>query len=337
MRARAAAVAGRLMASHECWPCYTEDLCLEALLNLYSATGDAGYLEHVHAVWKFRGNPRTSLLIGNAYFTNIHLETCRHTGDMRFVEGMVDLANEWRRTAPRTREGIVGHLGEPRGAVLLDMLAGYAPLMAAAGTLSGDKTFHEECVQQIQLHRDILRDPATGLWHHARGWLAPGSLSPSGWCRGQGWAMRAIVKSLEWMSAPEIRAPDGSRGNDAGCHVLLEILNELAAALLLHQQPSGLWHQLADDPDSYPETSGSGFVVRALQVAGLNRWFDAADAVARGISALESFVTPDGTVGNGCPGTPPMALREDYRKRGPGSGDPHAAAAVLMALSGAEP
>ncbi len=325
------------MVSHECWPCYTEDLCLEALLDFYSATGEAGCLGHVHAVWKFRGNPRASLTIGNAYFTNIHLETCRHTGDMRFAEGLVDLAGEWRRTAQRTREGAVCHLGEPRGAVLLDMLAGFAPLMAAAGTLSGDKTFHEECVQQIRIYRDILRDPATGLWHHARGWQAPGFLSPSGWCRGQGWALRAIVKSLEWMSAPGIPAPDDSRADDAGSRVLLEALNELAGALLRHQQPSGLWHQLADDPGSYPETSGSGFVVRALQVAGLNKWFDAADAIRQGVHALKSFVTPDGTVANGCPGTPPMALREDYRKRGPVSGDPHATAAVLMALSGAEP
>lgn len=318
------------MHSSEHWPSYTTDLVLEGLLALFDATGDECYLEFVLRVWEFRGRPRVSLTIGNSYFACLHAETYRRTGDLRFVEGLVEIADEWRRTAPRTSEGAVAHRNDSCGAVLLDMLAGYAPLMAAAGALSGDESFFDECAQQCRLYRDILRDPATGLWHHARDWRVPGALSPAGWCRGQGWAMRALVKSLEWMS-PFVVPPSGGSGFAANC--VQEILRELASDLPRYQQPSGMWHQLVNEPDSYPETSGTGFIVSTLQTARRNGWIDAAPAANHGARAMSAFVAPDGTVRSGCPGTPPLATREDYRKRGPQTDDPHAVATVLMALA----
>ncbi len=376
------------MRSCEHWPSYTTDLVLEGLLALFDTTGDERYLDFVLRVWEFRGRPRESLTIANSYFTCLHAESFRRTGDPRFVEGLVEIADEWRRTAPRTSEGAVAHRNDHGPAVLLDMLAGYAPLMAAAGALSGNESFFDECARQCRLYRDILRDPATGLWHHTRGWREPGTLSPAGWCRGQGWAMRALVKSLEWMSpvrssaltrslplispsglhfvqsspsTPMLRWSGGSggrgtaetaphecgatnkdaastlgvppSGGDCFANALLEILYELTDSLLHHQQPSGMWNQLVDEPDSYPETSGTGFIASMLEVAGRNAWIDTTPAATLGTQALAVFIDLDGTVRNGCPGTPPMATREDYRKHAPQTDDPHAVAAVLMALA----
>jgi len=357
-------IAGRWMRSFEQWPSYTTDLVLEGLLALFDASGDRRYLDFVLRVWEFRGRPRESLTIGNSYFTCLHAETYRRTGDPRFVEGLVEVADEWRRTAPRTAEGAVAHRKDHGPAVLLDMLAGYAPLMAAASALSGDESFFDECAQQCRLYRDILRNPATGLWHHARGWRASGVLSPAGWCRGQGWAMRALVKSLEWMP-PFVVPPSGGSGrrgtaetaphecgttnkdaaptfvvppSGGGCfaNALLEILCALSAALLRHQQPSGMLNQLVDEPDSYLETSGTGFIASMLEVAGRNAWIDTTPAATLGTQSLAAFIDLDGTVRNGCPGTPPLETRDDYRQRIPEPNDPHAAAAILMALAVAE-
>lgn len=320
MNAAGESIALRLMGSAGLWPGYTVDLCLEALLEMHSSTGEARYLDHVLAVWAFRGCPRNSLTIENSYFTCLHLETFLRTGDPRFVEGLPGIAHEWRQTAPRTPEGAAAHRKEPFGAVLLDMLAGYAPLMAAAGSLSGDESFFDECVLQCRLYRDILRNPATGLWHHARGWQSPGTLSPTGWCRGQGWAVRSLVKSLKWIP---VRHPAHT--------FLLELLDELTADLLRYQQPSGMWHQLVNDPDSPPETSGTGLILHSLQMAEWNR--KTAISIHHGVEALMRFVTPDGVVLNGCPGTPPLASLEEYRTRSLKPDDPHATAAVLMALA----
>jgi rhamnogalacturonyl hydrolase YesR len=139
--------------------------------------------------------------------------------------------------------------------------------------------------------------------------------------------MRAIVKSLEWMSAFLDR-------NSPESLDLLKILRDLTSAILRYQQPSGIWHQLMDDSDSYPETSGTGFIVSTLQAACLNGWIDTVPATARGAKALEGFVTLEGTVRNGCLGTPPLATRGDYRRLGPADDDPHATGGVLMALAG---
>jgi rhamnogalacturonyl hydrolase YesR len=310
----------------EHWPSYTTDLVLEGLLALFDATGDTRHLDFVLRVWEFRGRPRDSLTIGNSHFTCLHLETYQRTGDTRFVEGLVRVAAEWRRTAPRTSEGAIAHRRDPFGAVLLDMLAGYAPLMAAAGMLSDDESYFDECALQCRLYRDILRDPATGLWHHARGWRTPGVLSPAGWCRGQGWAMRALVKSLGLVPT---RHP---------AHTLLrDLLSELTADLLRFQQPSGMWHQLVDEPDSYPETSGTGFLVHALQVASVKGWFEGgADAAIRGAHALAEYVDRDGALDHSCMGTPPLDSVTDYRRREYRRDDPHGIAAVLLALAAKE-
>ncbi len=311
------------MKSHELWPAYTTDLILEGLLALYDATREVRFLDYVLKVWEFRGPPRNSLLIGNVYFTCLHAETHQRTGDPRFVDGLVDVAGEWRDTAPRTPEGAIAHRKDPRGAILLDMLAGYAPLMAAAGVLSGDESFFDECARQCRLYCDILRDPDTGLWHHARGWRETGVLSPAGWCRGQGWALRALVKSLAQVPA-----------TCAAHDLLLNLLRELTADLIRYQQPSGMWHQLVDEPEAYPETSGTGFIISMLQVADRDGWIDAKPAIMRGVEALAGFVSAEGIVHNGCPETPPLAARGDYQQRGPTDDDPHAVAALLMALAG---
>ena len=319
----ASRIAGRWMRSYEHWPSYATDLVLEGLLALFDATGDRRYLDFVLRVWEFRGRPRDSLTIGNSYFTCLHAETFRRTGDPRFVEGLIEVADEWKKTAPRTSEGAVAHRNAPCVAVLLDMLAGYAPLMAAAGVLSGDESFFDECALQCRLYRDMLRNPATGLWHHARGWLEPGVLSPAGWCRGQGWAIRALVKSLE-------QVPASHPSHD----ILLNLLRELAADLLRYQQPSGMWHQLLNEPHSYPETSGTGLIVHALQVASVNRWMGGGEAEAiRGAHALMKYVDRDGALDHACVGTPPLDSVDEYRLREHRKDDPHGIAAVLLALT----
>lgn len=319
----ASRVASRWMHSCEHWPSYTSDLVLEGILALFDATGDGRYLDFVLDVWDYRGCPRDLLTIGNAYFTCIHIETYHRTGDPRFVEGLVDVANEWRKTAPRTPEGVVAHCKGSCGAVLLDMLAGYAPLMAAAGALSGEPSFFDECSHQCRLYRDSLRDPSTGLWHHARDWRVPGALSPAGWCRGQGWAIRALVKSLEQVPA----------SHPASKH-LLNLLRELAADLLRYQQPSGMWHQVVNEPESYPEISGTGFLVHGLQLASFNGWMGGgADAASRGAQALMEYIDRDGVLDNACVGTPPLDSVDEYRRRECRRDDPHGIAAVLLALT----
>lgn len=315
--AAAVPIAERVMAVRDRWPSYTDDLLLEGLLGLYDATGERRYLDGVLEVWAFRGRPRDSLTIGNAYFTCLHMETYRRTGDPRFLEGLVETAAEWRRTAPRVSDGAVAHRA---GVVLLDMLAGYAPLQAAAAAITGNHEIFRECEAQCLHFRNALRDPASGLWHHARGWSD--GLSPSGWCRGQAWVLRALVKSLSW----------GKLGG-FDTSALRDLLTEFVGDLLRHQGGDGMWHQLADEEDSYPEASGTGLILAALRQAGRDVGIDTSGVIRAGVDALGQFISDNATVENGCVGTPPLPTREAYRHLPCCPNDPHAVAAAILAFA----
>lgn len=324
------ALSATWMKTHEVWPKYTTDLGLEALLACFDATGDKRYLKHVERVWRYRHPPFDSLTAGNSYFTCIHFETYLRTGDAHYVNGLVELAEDWIRNAPRNRSGAMGHRSSPRGAIFLDLLGGLAPLFARAGMLSGEVRFHDECVRQIGLYRDALFDPVRGLWHHALDWHGSGNLSPAGWCRGSGWVLRGLEKSL--LALP---MDHPGRGN------VRSLMFETLRGLLSRQDPGGLWHQLVHRPDSHLESSGSGFILAALGSPVLREassgevFFDPALRMRAGIAGLLEFVDRRGVVSNGCPECPPQASESDYLQMKFPPGDPHAGAAVLLAFAAA--
>lgn len=321
-------IARRFIAAGPGWPSYTNDLSLEGLLLLHARTGAPELIDFVTATWRHRGpHPRDTLTIGNSYFTSLHAEMYRLTGDDIYAEGIPELAANWWRSTPRSPDGIAGHRHAPHGALLLDMTAGYAPLMALSGRLGGDESFFDECVQHIAGCRQALRCPETGLWHHARGWTqgAPTALSPSGWCRGQGWALRAMVKSLEWLPVDCWQS-----------HALRSVLEEFAIAVLRFQTDSGLWRQILWRPDSYEESSGSGLIAHALLRAVELGALPAAgfsQAATCAVTALSLKVNEAGAVADGSVETPPLSALDDYLSRRRELGDPHAQAAVLLALA----
>lgn len=103
------------METHEVWPKYTTDLGLEALLACYDATGSVSCLRHVERVWAYRHPPFDSLTAGNSYFTCLHYKTYLRTGDPRYVQGLVELADNWIHHAPRNKAGAIGHRSKPHG------------------------------------------------------------------------------------------------------------------------------------------------------------------------------------------------------------------------------
>lgn len=325
----ARAIATRFVAAGACWPNYTNDLSLEGLGELHARGGEIRWRDFLRMTQALRGRVSrdTYDVIGRCYFSCLPAEMYRLTGDSAHVDGLVDIARAWRETAPRTHDGLAGHRHEPEGALLLDMLAGYAPLMAVAGRLSGDDSFYDECARQITGCHLRLRCAQTGLWHHAHGWGRddPDGLSPAGWGRGQGWALRAMVKSLEWLPA---RGPQALE-----VHALLD---ELLSSLAPYQTESGLWRQVVWCEDSPEETSGSGLIAHALRrgfelgvLGGVVR----RQMLDRALSGLCRKVDAAGVVAAGCVETPPLPSVEDYVGRPLRAGDPHAQAAVLLALA----
>lgn len=321
-------LAARWMENHKLWPSYTTDLGMEALLAYHDATGKKACLDFVERVWHFRHPPSASLSVGNCYFTCLHFETYLRTGNEEYTRGLVELAENWMTGGPRNPQGALGHRGVPRGAVFADLLGGLAPLLARAGQLSGREEFFAESIRQIRIYRQTLRDPRSGLWHHAYGWHGACGVSPVGWCRGNGWVLRGLEKSLQAL-------PDDQPGKQE----VAGIFHELLAALLPWQGTDGTWRQLVHRPDSYPEASGSALIIWALgspvlqdpQIGGVPD--DPDSPLMQGVSGLLQMIDGSGTVREGCPACPPLPAEDDYLAVAPICGDPHAQAAALLALA----
>ncbi len=321
-------VARTIMKNHGVFPSYTIDLGLEGLLYLYDASQNDEYLNHVLKVWDFRESQNASSLKVNILLTCLHFETFLRTGDSKYISSFLNEAEKWMASVPRDQDGAVCYMIRPDSKrIFINMLQSYAVFMARAGWLKNDEKFFDECIAQYEIFRKILRNQETGLWHQGRNWgQDPGFTSPGHWNRGQGWVLRGMVDCLDYL-------PAGS----SYFNKMNNMLEEFAADIIKYQDPRGMWHQLTDYQEAYPETSGTAFFVHYIYKAFHRGWLkrDPYLFVAeKGINALMGYVQKDGTVMNTSYGTYPLTDIEEYLHRPSIPGDPHAAGTMLMACAG---
>jgi rhamnogalacturonyl hydrolase YesR len=324
-------IARRFIGSERVWGNYTLDLTLEALLAFDDARGSAKYLPHVQHVCARRNQPPgTTVRFETQPFCHVTYALYRATGDKRYVAPFLAESRRYYETVPRSPEGAVLHRCTDGGErLLIDMVQDYAARMARAGALSDSDALRAECVAQFRLYRDILRDPATGLYSQGRGWLQdPDALSPGAWSRGHGWLIRGMVASLEVLppGSPEFRELHG-------------YLVELCEALLARQDAGGMWHQLLHLPfeESFPETSGTALVCHALATALWEGFLEGdalRDAVLRAYRGVASHVDAQGVVHGACRGPGPLHSVDGYVRTPAAPDDPHGAPAVLFACAG---
>ncbi len=176
----------------------------------------------------------------------------------------------------------------------LDDLYMSVPCLAQAGKLTGDGRYFDDAAKQILQFADRMFVEERGLFRH--GWvqgMEPHPMFP--WARANGWAILAMVELLEVL--PE-NHPERAK--------ILRLYKAHSAALVAAQGHAGLWHQLLDRRESYPETSASAMFVFAL-ARGINRgWLDArafGPAVSLGWNAVTTKVNAKGQVEGTCVGT----------------------------------
>jgi unsaturated rhamnogalacturonyl hydrolase len=186
-------VARKVMVTHDAAVSYARDLGLEAMLEFSVASNTPSYASYVQDICQIRGaTPTTSIPYTLQPFSCLTFEMYLLTKDSQWLPNFIDQTARWRQEEIRSGENAVMH---PRGnqreaghAILIDSLQCYASRMAAAGAVTGDETFFQECAEQYRIHRHLLRAPSTGLWSRGRGWLKVGDKrpSPGAWSRGHG-------------------------------------------------------------------------------------------------------------------------------------------------------
>jgi rhamnogalacturonyl hydrolase YesR len=157
-----------------------------------------------------------------------------------------------------------------------------------------------------------------GLFYHAPD-------VPFFWGRGNGWAAAGMTELLR--SLPE-NHPQRAR--------ILEGYHKMMASLLKCQGDDGLWRQLLDHPEAWPETSGSGMFTFALITGVKNGWLETrtyGSAARKGWLGLVACLNPNGDIRDVCEGTNKKNDLEFYLTRGRKVGDLHGQAPMLWCAS----
>src|SRR5690349_8102949 len=99
-----------------------------------------------------------------------------------------------RRTAIRNGQGVILHnVDLPH--VYIDTIYYTAPVLAKLGAVLGRNDWRADAIAQLQAHREILRDPATGFSIHCQENLS-GHRSEGAWARGNGWVAMTCAELI---------------------------------------------------------------------------------------------------------------------------------------------
>ena len=176
-----------------------------------------------------------------------------------------------------------------------------------------DKKYVERAAREMAFYLDKLQQP-NGLFYHAPD-------VPFFWGRGDGWMAAGMSELLR--SLPQDH-PDRPR--------IVKGYKLMMESLLKYQDENGMWHQLIDDPKSWPETSSTGMFAFAFITGVKNGWLDEATygpAACKAWIGLSGYINDNADIREVCEGTNKKNDRQYYLDRKRNIGDMHGQAPVL--------
>lgn len=255
-------------------------------------------------------------------FGSLPLEVYIQTGDMRALAlGEWMAMRQWGepfgdRIEPRAREfEAMGLSWQTR--LWIDDMFMITAVQAQAFRATGNRTYIDRAAREMVYYLDQLQKP-NGLFFHT-------PEVPFHWARGNGWMAAGMANLLRWLPADN---PDRPR--------IMEGYRLMMASLLKNQAESGMWRQLIDDPESWPETSGTAMFTFAFIVGVKEGWLDAdtyGPAARRAWLALVTYLDDDANLREVCVGTGAKNDRQHYLDRPRVAGDFHGQAPVLWCAS----
>lgn len=195
-------------------------------------------------------------------------------------------------------------------------------LQCQAFRATGEMKYLDRAALLTVAYLDKLQRP-NGLFFHAED-------SPFYWGRGNGWFAAGMTELLRSLPADH---PQRAR--------ILAGFRLMMAELARTQREDGLWTQLIDHPDFWPETSGSAMFAFAMVTGVKERWLDPAiygPAARRAWLALVAQLDGEANLREVCEGTnkaamvvgPDLATQlEFYRARPRVTGNLHGQAPML--------
>jgi rhamnogalacturonyl hydrolase YesR len=190
-------------------------------------------------------------------------------------------------------------------------------LQLQAYRATGDAKYLDRAALEMTTYLDKLQQP-NGLFYHAPD-------VPFYWGRGDGWVAAGMAEMLR--SLPE-NHPRRAR--------IMESYRKMMKALLQYQGKDGVWRQLIDHPESWPETSSTGMFTFAMITGVKNGWLDEktyGKAARKGWLGMINYLEPNGDLRNVCQGTGKKNDLQYYLDREKLTGDLHGQAPILWCAS----
>ncbi len=243
-------------------------------------------------------------------FGTVPLEIYLQTHDRKYLDLGQGLADkQWAKTTP---DGIT-----TEARYWIDDMFMITAVQVQTYRATREAKYLDHAALTMAAYLDKLQQ-TNGLFFHAPD-------SQFYWSRGNGWVAAGMTELLRSLPADH---PRRAR--------VLEGYHKMMAALLRFQGDDGLWRQLIDHPEAWPETSGTGMFAYAMITGVKNGWLDAdtyGPAARKAWLGLVQYLDADANVRNVCEGTNKGYSVEYYLNRARRTGDLHGQAPILWAAS----
>jgi rhamnogalacturonyl hydrolase YesR len=243
-----------------------------------------------------------------AIFGVVPLEVGRQLKDRKYIEfGQTFADDQWKNPDAN------GLSDETR--FWIDDMYMLTMLQLEAYRATGDKKYLDRDAKEMVAYLDKLQQP-NGLFFHAPD-------VKYFWGRGDGWIAAGMAEMLSTL--PE-NHPDRAR--------IMQGYKLMMSALLKYQGKDGMWRQLIDHEEAWPESSSSGMFSFAMITGVKKGWLDAATygpAARKAWIAVVGYVDQNNDVTQVCEGTNKKDDLEYYLMRRRKTGDFHGQAPVLWA------
>jgi unsaturated rhamnogalacturonyl hydrolase len=313
---------------------YPETCTWYGALTFAKVSKDKGLTQKLVARFEPLFGPEASLIpsadhVDPSVFGAVPFELYMQTRDARYLPVGKRIAD--RQWSPPTEQRLASLKPEDRQMVeqavkeglsqqtrfWIDDMYMITALQAQAFRATGDRTYIDRAGREMAAYLDRLQQP-NGLFYHAPD-------VPFYWGRGNGWMAAGTAELLR--SLPKDH-PNRAR--------IMEGYRKMMATLLKHQGADGMWRQLIDRPESWPETSSTGMFTFAMATGVREGWLDKktyGPAARRAWLALVKYINADGDISEVCEGTNKKNDYQYYMDRKRNVGDLHGQAPILWSAT----
>ncbi len=222
------------------------------------------------------GDPAVSDPAANG---EVCLRAWERTGNPFYLRGAQRMLDYLQHSAPRTGDGIICHNnvsfaeGYSAAQLWIDGLYMVPPFLDVMGCV-------DDAAEQIRGYIRHLFDEEAGLFFHIVDTADGRYVRKKHWAIGNSWALMGLARVTE---AAEKAGRMEIRREMSG------FLNRLLEAMIGLQRADGRFHDILDDPDSFPDGTSSAMMAAAVFRGILHGYvreslYDAAEAAYRTVS-----------------------------------------------------